>query len=178
MRGDILLALLVIGWAGIDMSVSLPSLWLYIKSLGGTKSDYGLAGAIANAVSFVTAPLFGWMSDRFSSKVIVVVSLLIQALGGLIYAFAALAEHPAECSAAGAGSDSCENTLDDDKVWAGPYVVIVGRFVIGKRSYFLVCFCATVREIRNFNRENCGTDRESVPLQGWPPETSRLAGLT
>eukprot|EP01052_Picozoa_sp_SAG31_P003342 SAG31_NODE_127_length_23612_cov_39.709863_8_plen_199_part_00 len=35
---------------------------------------------------------------------------------------------------------------------------------VGKRRYFLV-FCATIREIRDFNREKYGTNRESVTLQ-------------
>eukprot|EP01052_Picozoa_sp_SAG31_P040245 SAG31_NODE_5783_length_2328_cov_3.748543_3_plen_164_part_00 len=32
----------------------------------------------------------------------------------------------------------------------------------GEGCYFLSFFCATVREIRDFNREICGTNRESV----------------
>jgi MFS family permease len=88
------LVLTLIGWQGIDMSVSLPSLWIYIQYLGGTKSMYGGAGAIANAVGFAAAPLFGWLSDRASSKKVIILALIVQAVGGLVYALAALCDHP------------------------------------------------------------------------------------
>ena len=126
-RCDIWIVLTLIGWQGIDMSVTLPSLWLYIQSLGGSKTTYGTAGAVANAVGFVAAPLFGWLSDRVSSKGIIVFSLVLQGLGGLVYSSAALFPHPA------AGSASSGGELGPGD-YTGPYLVIVARFLIGLAS--------------------------------------------
>lgn len=126
------------------MSVSLPSLWIYIQYLGGTKSVYGMAGAIANAVGFVAAPLFGWLADRASSKHVIILALVVQALGGLVYALAALCHHPPNHDYDLPGDhddDPYHPPADPDSsssgdgggaiTYTGPYVVVVARFLIG-----------------------------------------------
>lgn len=146
-RVDIWLVLTLIGWQGIDMSVSLPSLWLYIQLLGGTKSMYGAAGAVANAVGFAAAPFFGWLSDRASSKGVIILALIIQAIGGLVYALAALCPHPPnhDDDVPGDHDDGHHHDpLDPDSSssgdgggsphYLGPYVVIAARFLIGLAS--------------------------------------------
>eukprot|EP01052_Picozoa_sp_SAG31_P025293 SAG31_NODE_2210_length_6179_cov_78.720230_1_plen_439_part_00 len=49
--------------------------------------------------------------------------------------------------------------------------------MIGKRCCFLV-FCATIREMRDFNREKYGTNRESVTLQGIGLESQRISSMS
>lgn len=126
------------------MSVSLPSLWIYIQYLGGTKSVYGAAGAIANAVGFAAAPLFGWLSDRAASKQVIILSLLIQAAGGLLYSFASLCDHPPnhDYDLPDEHDDGQPHTpLDPDSsssgdgggsvAYVGPYIIVAARFLIG-----------------------------------------------
>ena len=135
----------LIGWQGIDMSVSLPSLWIYIQYLGGTKSVYGAAGAIANAVGFAAAPLFGWLADRASSKQVIILALVVQAIGGFVYALAALCHHPPnhDYDLPGDHDDGPPHhtPADPDSSSSGdgggaitymcPYVVVAARFLIG-----------------------------------------------
>jgi MFS family permease len=105
-RCDIWLVLLLIGWAGVDMSVCLPSLWVYIRSLGGSKAVYGLAGAVASGAQFVSSPIFGMLADRHSDRAVIAASLLVQMCGGLLYACAVAFPHPGTVVGGGGGSSS------------------------------------------------------------------------
>jgi MFS family permease len=131
-RADIWVVLTLIGWAGIDMSVSLPSLWLYIESLGGSKTLYGTAGAVANAVAFVAAPVFGWLADRFSSRGVIVIALVVQLAGGLLYSAAVLFPSPGGGAAGSSGSSSAAG--GGGGVPWGAWVVVAARFLIGLAS--------------------------------------------
>eukprot|EP01043_Picozoa_sp_COSAG02_P028411 COSAG02_NODE_1720_length_11195_cov_7.064978_7_plen_301_part_00 len=162
-RADIWLVLSLIGWQGIDMSVSLPSLWIYIQYLGGTKSVYGMAGAIANAVGFAAAPLFGWLADRASSKQVIILALIVQTLGGLVYALAALCHHPPnhDYDLPGDHDNGRHHTpADPDSsssgdgggsiTYTGPYVVVAARFLIGADLTSAVCRVVSVPTVMAF----------------------------
>ena len=84
-RTEINLIFLIIAFAAIDNSVAIPSLWPYIRDLGGSKLLYGFAGAITNAVQIFSLPFFGWLSDKYSRKDILIVGHVIMVLGGLLY---------------------------------------------------------------------------------------------
>ena len=137
-RCDIWLVLVLIGWAGVDMSVCLPSLWLYIRSLGGSKACYGLAGALASGAQFVSSPFFGWLADRYSDRTVIAASLLVQLLGGLLYACAVAFPHPAGGSGSGSTAAAAEPPpllLDEASDAAttpmAAYMVVMARGILG-----------------------------------------------
>ena len=84
-RTEINLIFFIIAFAAVDATVAIPSLWPYMKQLGGTKFLYGTAGAVTNAVQIFSLPFFGWLSDKFSRKSILLVGHGIMVLGGLLY---------------------------------------------------------------------------------------------
>ena len=84
-RTEINLIFFIIAFAAVDATVAIPSLWPYMKQLGGTQFLYGTAGAVTNAVQIFSLPFFGWLSDKFSRKSILLAGHGIMALGGLLY---------------------------------------------------------------------------------------------
>ena len=72
----------------IEGTVSVPSMWLYVQSLGGGHSEYGLAIASFAFFRLAAMGVFGMWVDARTYKEVYVVSLLVAMSGGLIYAAA------------------------------------------------------------------------------------------
>ncbi len=84
-RTEINLIFFIIAFAAVDQTVAIPSLWPYMEQLGGSKFLYGVAGAVTNAVQIFSLPFFGWLSDKFSRKSILMVGHAVMVVGGLLY---------------------------------------------------------------------------------------------
>ena len=89
----------------------MPSLYKYVQSVGGDQTMYGFAACVDSLCGIFFLPLYGRLADRYSPKLIFLVSFVIMGLGGVVYGLAATA---------GAS--------------AGPWVIIAGRFLIGSTS--------------------------------------------
>jgi MFS family permease len=142
-RGDILVVLVLIGWAGVDMSVCLPSMYVYIRSLGGGQEIYGLAGALASGAQFFASPIFGWLADRHSDKSVILASLLAQLLGGALYALAPQFPHHrtmtttrdgsagGELLASSSGDGGSGGDGGGDGSMFAAYAVVAARAILG-----------------------------------------------
>jgi len=74
--------------AAVEGTVSVPSLWKYVESLGGTRRDYGMAISIFAIGRVAAMGMFGMWVDRRTYKEVYVVSLLISMFSGFLYASA------------------------------------------------------------------------------------------
>jgi len=70
----------------IEGTVSLPSLWLYVKSLGGTKEHYSFCIAAFPIGRLCFMGIFGMWTDRRPYKEVFQLSLLISMSSGVLYA--------------------------------------------------------------------------------------------
>ena len=71
--------------SAIEGTISVPSLWQYIDSLGGTHEDYGYCIAAFAFFRVAAMGLFGMWVDRRSYREVWVVSLLISMAAGFVY---------------------------------------------------------------------------------------------
>lgn len=88
-----LIALALIGLIdAISFLVVGPSLIFYVQECGGSKEQYGLILSIFSLASFLTKPILGHWSDVGGNifRLPYLTSILIAALGGLLYFCASL----------------------------------------------------------------------------------------
>ena len=78
-----------------------------MQATGGSRALYGVAAAIDSFCGIFFMPLYGYLADRYSPKIIFLVSFVIMATGGLVYGLATA---------------------------LGPWAIIAGRFLIGSTS--------------------------------------------
>ena len=71
--------------SAIEGTISIPSLWQYIDSLGGTHEDYGYCVAAFAFFRVAAMGLFGMWVDSRGYKEVWVVSLLISMIAGFVY---------------------------------------------------------------------------------------------
>ena len=95
LSAEILLIFAIIAFASVDMTIAIPSLFPYIDELGGSSLTYGVAGAATNAAQIVSLPFFGWLADRASKRLVLLIGHVLMALGGLLYGAAASLPHGA-----------------------------------------------------------------------------------
>lgn len=74
--------------AAIESSVSQPSLWLYVDSLGGSKRFYTVCIASFALGRFACMGIFGMWADKSHFKDVFSISLGIAMLSGILYALA------------------------------------------------------------------------------------------
>ncbi len=73
-----------------DMSrgIFLPTLWLYVHSLGGSKSFLGMLVSSYSMGRIIAAPGFGYLSEIFGHQQTMIVCNVVIMGGTLIYALA------------------------------------------------------------------------------------------
>lgn len=71
--------------SAIEGTISVPSLWQYIDSLGGTHEQYGYCIAAFALFRVSAMGLFGMWVDARSYKEVWVVSLLVSMVAGFVY---------------------------------------------------------------------------------------------
>jgi MFS transporter, ceroid-lipofuscinosis neuronal protein 7 len=79
----------VVFLASIGYSITLPSVWGYLNSLGVT--DQGVMGlniGIYCLGQFISANFFGWLGNRVSLTLITMAGLALDMVGQFVYAFA------------------------------------------------------------------------------------------
>jgi MFS family permease len=88
-------ALYLVGFIGAcGFAIVLPSLWPYLQSRDLSLSFLGIVVACFSVGQFIAAPLFGFLSNRIHPYYVIVVSLIIGAVGNLIYACVTMLPHP------------------------------------------------------------------------------------
>jgi hypothetical protein len=87
-RGLIVMSLLfVVG--SVEYGVILPTLWLYLQSLGETRHVFlGIILSMFNVSQMIFSPILGFLSDRINMKSLLVCTLLINVGGNIMYSFA------------------------------------------------------------------------------------------
>lgn len=73
--------------AAIEGTISVPSLWAYVQSLGGTHHIYGLCIAVFAIGRLASMGAFGIWVNRRPFKEVLVVSLLCSMISGILYAW-------------------------------------------------------------------------------------------
>ena len=111
MRADIVAVFGMIALLNIDLSISIPTLAAYVHRLGGSTTLYGVAAGGGWVCAIPALPCFGFLSDRFSHRSVLILALAVMACGGFLYGLA----------------NSCSPS-------AAPYLVVAGRFLIGSGS--------------------------------------------
>ncbi|NQT05756.1 MAG: MFS transporter, partial [Dehalococcoidia bacterium] len=66
----------------------LPYLSIYVLLLGATGTQLGIVNSVGMAVAGLTAPLTGWLIDRFGAKNIYLVGITFLAISWIVYAIA------------------------------------------------------------------------------------------
>jgi len=64
----------------------LPTLWLFVRSLGGDRFEQGLAVSCFSFGRIFAAPLIGHLSEVYGYKSILILCNIILAIGALLYA--------------------------------------------------------------------------------------------
>lgn len=67
--------------------ILLPTLWLYIESMGGTKSYQGFAIGAFSLGRIVGAPLFGYLSELYGHQLPLILCNVIIMIGSTLYLF-------------------------------------------------------------------------------------------
>jgi len=84
-----LVALAIAGMVdAVSYMVVAPSIVFYVLENGGTKEQYGFILSAFSFASFCTKPFLGWWSDERGFRAPYISSLIVAALGGLLYLFA------------------------------------------------------------------------------------------
>jgi MFS family permease len=65
--------------------ILFPTLWLYVASLGGSKSFQGIVVSAYSCGRILAAPLFGYLSEKFDHQSVMILCNLIIIMGTLIY---------------------------------------------------------------------------------------------
>ena len=72
--------------SAVEGTISVPSLWQYVESIGGDHSDYALCISGFALFRVLAMGVFGMWVDSRPYKEVWAISLLISMLGGWIYA--------------------------------------------------------------------------------------------
>jgi len=91
--------------SSICFSIVLPSIWPFLRSLGGNKWMLGWAVAVNSCGSLIASPLFGYWGDRRSTKEVIALSLVVMIAGNIMYSLA-----------------------------TDQYILLAGRFIVGVAS--------------------------------------------
>eukprot|EP01038_Epipyxis_sp_PR26KG_P008453 gene8453-11431_t len=65
--------------------ILFPSLWLMVQSMGGNKISQGYAVAAFSAGRIIASPIFGYLSDIYGYKFVMMLCSFIIIMGSLIY---------------------------------------------------------------------------------------------
>jgi hypothetical protein len=65
-----------------------PTLWLFVNSLGGSKSFQGLIVSSFSLGRIFTAPFFGYLSEIYGHRVVLLTCNVIMIVGAILYATA------------------------------------------------------------------------------------------
>ena len=112
---EILIVFAITALLNVDVSISIPSLYLYVQQVAGAEHArqwYGVAACIDSFCGIFFFPLYGYLADRYSPKRVFLASFIIMGLGGVVYGIP--------------GNLKCGK--------AGPYLIVLGRFLIGSTS--------------------------------------------
>ena len=58
----------------------MPSLYKYVQSVGGDQTMYGFAACVDSLCGIFFLPLYGRLADRYSPKLIFLVSFVMESL--------------------------------------------------------------------------------------------------
>ena len=95
--GKLLLPQCFVGFVdAISFMIVTPSLVFYVLSFGGTKEQYGIILSVFSFASFLFKPVLGYWCDTMGTKFRVpyIFSLIIAAMGGLLYFIASVYTGP------------------------------------------------------------------------------------
>lgn len=92
-KRDIFVVMLINFLASVAFSIVLPSLWPYIKLLGGAKVLTGYAIAVNSLGTFLSSPPLGWLADRRSLRESLVLALLFGIVGSVLYSMSEVSDH-------------------------------------------------------------------------------------
>mmetsp|Transcript_20804 Transcript_20804/g.29912 ORF Transcript_20804/g.29912 Transcript_20804/m.29912 type:complete len:491 (+) Transcript_20804:87-1559(+) len=67
--------------------VTFPTMWMYVKYLGGNKVSQGFAVASFSAGRILSSPILGSLSESYGYRVILLISSVVVFVGCLTYAF-------------------------------------------------------------------------------------------
>ena len=114
---EILIVFAITALLNVDVSLSIPSLFLYCQQVAAgtsynTRTVYGVAACIDSFCGIFFFPLYGYLADRYSPKAVFLYSFVIMGIGGVVYGLP--------------GNMDCGH--------AGPFLIILGRFLIGSTS--------------------------------------------
>jgi MFS family permease len=65
--------------------ILFPSLWLLVKSLSGSKVYQGVAVSAFSAGRIISSPIFGWLSEKFGYRSVLIACNAILFFGCYIY---------------------------------------------------------------------------------------------
>lgn len=77
----------------IEYGIIMPSLWTYLQSLDGSQTQLGFCLASFSSARLLALPLVGLWADRRTIKEVMIFTLLVGAIGNLVYSFADLTGH-------------------------------------------------------------------------------------
>jgi Na+/melibiose symporter-like transporter len=63
-----------------------PTLWLFVNSLGGSKSFQGLIVSSFSMGRIFTAPFFGYLSELYGHRIVLIICNVILIVGAVVYA--------------------------------------------------------------------------------------------
>jgi len=72
----------------INFAIVIPSLWPYIQSLRGSKDLYGFCVAAYSLMQFLSAPLYGFLSNYIPYRFIFIFTLSVETVSCILYALA------------------------------------------------------------------------------------------
>ncbi|OQR93759.1 Major Facilitator Superfamily (MFS) [Achlya hypogyna] len=75
----------VIFVAESSRGIVMPTLFLYCKSLGGGLYEMGLLTSVYSVGRLISSTVFGYMCDRYSFRLVYIVSAVIGLLGNVVY---------------------------------------------------------------------------------------------
>ena len=80
------LLLIVIGILGYaDIYLLVPTMPWYVQHLGGSNSQLGVLMGVFSGVALVVRPCSGWLSDRFGSRVSLLLGVAAMSVASLLY---------------------------------------------------------------------------------------------
>ena len=72
----------------INFAIVIPSLWPFIQSLRGTKDLYGFCVATYSLMQFLSAPLYGFLSNYIPYRAVFIFTLSVETASCIVYALA------------------------------------------------------------------------------------------
>jgi MFS family permease len=131
MKGySLLLAMLLVLTCFADLSIVIPSLWLYMQRVCASKTVYAAALTVFNLAQFLASPVVTLISLKFSYRAAFVVSCACLLIGNLTYALAAVVAPPA-CHEHSVCMDTTECDSMSSANLAAVIMTFAGRAVAG-----------------------------------------------